>query len=337
MKNFQHNRIVVSVSGRFPLILLLIFLSLSAGCSGSKILSYRLVGNDWKQATAAAPFPARLSQSVLVFQNRIWVIGGSDNNSSAMYADVWSSEDGVNWTQVTANAAFGPRADHTSVVFGGRMWVIGGRSPGSTPLNDVWSSTDGANWVQETAAAAFSGRYAHSSAASEGRIWVIGGNSNGADLNDVWYTTDGKSWILAAQEAPFSKRQGHSSVYFNNEVWVIGGNNVPEFTEMTSDVWSSSDGVIWTKVSENAFPSRANFPLVSGDGRMWILGGFVTPHNRMDDVWQSIDGIRWTNVSQINSFGVRNLHGGAYFLNRLWVIAGQISATKVVNNVWYSY
>ncbi len=308
--------------------LLLAMLLITVGCD------LPLRGSDWQQA-ADPEFVERENFTVLVFQNKLWVIGGH-TRPTALLADVWSSSDGNSWIQVSEDAAFGARQSPLGLVFDNRMWIIGGFDAESEPLNDVWSSTDGTTWVCVTDSAEFSGRYAHSGAVSDDRMWVIGGRTDQGDMNDVWYSADGATWTAATLDAGFEKREGHSSIYFRNKLWVTGGSNVAEFSDMFSGIWSSPDGITWTKSNEDPFPARELFPLVEADGRIWVLGGFVTPHNRMDDVWHSSDGENWTQVYQMNGFGGRTCHAGAFFNNRLWVIAGQVSAAEVSNEVWYA-
>ena len=163
-------------------------------------------GVNWTQATAAAAFSPRAFHTSVVFNNKMWVIGGSyDDPETSEFTninDVWSSSDGVNWTQATATAAFSARSYHTSVVLGGKMWVIGGYG-NESDLNDVWSSPDGATWTRATAAAAFFPRNGHASVVLGNKMWVIGGYGNESDLNDVWSSSNGVTWTQATAAAAF--------------------------------------------------------------------------------------------------------------------------------------
>jgi hypothetical protein len=51
---------------------------------------YSTNGATWTQATAAAAFTARFKHDSAVFNNKIWVIGGTDNSSNNLN-DVWYS------------------------------------------------------------------------------------------------------------------------------------------------------------------------------------------------------------------------------------------------------
>jgi hypothetical protein len=94
---------------------------------------YSSDGVNWTRATDNAGWTARGDHTSVVFDNKMWVIGGWDNKAKN---DVWYSSDGVNWIRATAAAGWSARASHTSVVFDNKMWVIGGWDTAS--VNDVW-------------------------------------------------------------------------------------------------------------------------------------------------------------------------------------------------------
>ncbi len=94
-------------------------------------------GVDWTEVTESAQWPGRMGHSVVVYDNKMWVLGGGDYTSIA-YNDVWYSTDGENWTCSTASAPWTARESQSVVVFDNRIWVTGGRSASGTPMNDVW-------------------------------------------------------------------------------------------------------------------------------------------------------------------------------------------------------
>jgi len=128
----------------------------TTGCGSSTCLNdvwYSTDGIDWTRATANAQWVRRATHSSVVFDDRMWVIGGAipsgsndcGSGASASCNDVWYSTDGTDWTQATANADWAQRERLESVVFDSKMWVIGGVS--STILyEDVWSSPGG-QWL----------------------------------------------------------------------------------------------------------------------------------------------------------------------------------------------
>lgn len=145
---------------------------------------YSSDGANWTQATASAPWSTRQTHTSVVFDGKIWVMGGY-RVAGIHLNDIWSSSDGINWTQVTSSAPWGPRTAHSSVVLGGRMWIIGGQ----WDRNDVWSSSDGLNWTEVVSSADWSGRAAHASVAFNNKLWIFGGFlSGGTPASDVWFS-----------------------------------------------------------------------------------------------------------------------------------------------------
>jgi N-acetylneuraminic acid mutarotase len=142
-------------------------------------------GTNWFQVTTAARWGPRTYSASVVFNNRIWVLGGIEPGI-IFRNDVWYSPDGLNWILGTTAAAWPTRQGHAAVVFNGKMWVMGGHDLSIAGYrNDVWSSADGVTWTQATNAAAWGGRQAHAALAFNERLWVLGGLGNGY-YNDVW-------------------------------------------------------------------------------------------------------------------------------------------------------
>ncbi len=98
------------------------------------------ISPQWQQALNNIPWGATQWHSTVIFNSRIWVIGGYNGpyRSNAVY---WSA-DGTNWTTATPEAAWTKRTGHVSLVFNNKIWVLGG-SDATGYLNDVWSSSDG--------------------------------------------------------------------------------------------------------------------------------------------------------------------------------------------------
>ena len=69
----------------------------------------------WEQATASAAWSLRIQSTSVVFNNKMWVMGGQANPS--YLNDVYSSSDGSTWIRQTSSATWSARNGHTSVVF----------------------------------------------------------------------------------------------------------------------------------------------------------------------------------------------------------------------------
>jgi hypothetical protein len=145
-------------------------------------------GKNWKLATANAGWAPRAFHSAVVFNNKIWIMGGGNYVPEyKAYNDVWVSEDGIHWTEVTDHTPWSPRLWFSGVVYRDRIWVLGGWSNNpSRNWNDIWYSQDGMNWKKLNANKIWAPRHEHSSFVMNNRIWVTAGNTSPL-VNDVWY------------------------------------------------------------------------------------------------------------------------------------------------------
>ena len=57
---------------------------------------------DWELVTRNAGWQPRDSQGEVVFNNRMWIMGGWFDSFSAPPRDVWSSPDGKSWSRTTS-------------------------------------------------------------------------------------------------------------------------------------------------------------------------------------------------------------------------------------------
>ena len=198
-------------------------------------------GEDWILNNNNLVFAPRNSQTNLAFNNKLWVIGGSNGNR---FNDVWSSSNGANWTLETNAADFSRRSLHASVVFDNKIWVIGGLA--STRANDVWSSSDGVDWSLSNPSASFSPRSSHSCVVLNDKLWVIGGFDGTSLLNDVWSSSDGINWFESSNNAPFSTNRHSKAVVLDDKIWAFGEGSVNQITSL----WYSTDGNNWTMAIE---------------------------------------------------------------------------------------
>jgi hypothetical protein len=113
--------------------------------------------------TSDAPFSPHDAAGALVYQNKMWLIGGWNPvllAPTTVTNEVWSSTDGIHWTQVKRNmfipGIFNPATDwhgrHMAgwVVFKDKMWIVGGDDNAGHYQRDIWNSSDGAHWTEVT-------------------------------------------------------------------------------------------------------------------------------------------------------------------------------------------
>ena len=183
-----------------------------------------------------------------------------------------------------------------------------------------------------------------------------------------WYFKD-KIWVLGGQTLPPSRRGGtFLSRYLDQQRWralgtgetagalLVGarpdrrqrglqgphaGSSAADSTKRPgcrsgrsyNDVWSSADGVTWTRHLESApWAARTYHSVAVFDDRMWVLAGFLdqgpgTSGNR-NDVWYSSDGVEWT---ELPGTPWKGRHATSVFVydNALWVMAGSHMSADV--------
>jgi len=284
----------------------------------------------------------RHSHQALVFNNKMWVIGGELDTGKSN--NVWSSPDGNAWTQETAAAAFSPRLYHRAVVFKNKMWVIGGYDDYMN--NGIWSSSNGKKWdvvksSQEIVStsgplAYFSRRSGHQALVFNNKMWVIGGYADKRKYkNDIWSSSDGMRWTKEITSAGFSGRSRHQALVFNNKMWVIGGGNDDKH-KYKNDIWSSSDGVSWTQETASAaFSARSQHQSIVFKDKMWVIGGYGDNNEYKNDIWTSTDGKNWTQETASAAFSPRRSHKSFVFNNKMWIVGGDPLSDKS-NDVWSS-
>lgn len=300
----------------------------------------------WTQVTASAAFASRDGAGALVFDGKMWLLGGWNPSNPVDFpevcnSEVWSSVDGETWTEEVAEAPWEGRHTAGYAVFGDRMWILGGDPIHGHYQPDAWSSADGIDWTLETDALPWGDRVLHHTVVLGDTIYVMGGQTLPQFTaeeeptilyNDVWASTDGVSWTRILEEAPWAPRGmiGGSAV-LNGEMWLLGGGtyDTPDHLERDyyAEIWSSADGVAWTRHADAPWAPRQYHDVAVFDDRLWVLEGY-SGANR-SDVWWSADGETWTEVPD-TPWAPR--HASSIFVHDdgLWVVAGN----NMTSDVW---
>jgi hypothetical protein len=177
-------------------------------------------GTDWTELTDSAGWQGRAGLSSVVYNDEIYIMGGSFNDDPAIiggppirvyFNDVWKSSDGQNWVQLTDSASWAPRAGAVTVVKDNYMYLLGGEFgflcqplPCDPPyFNDVWRSQDGITWELVTDSAGWSPRPGHQVGVAGNKFVLFGGFGQSmnpddpfgsANPMDVWVSENGADW-----------------------------------------------------------------------------------------------------------------------------------------------
>lgn len=259
------------------------------------------------------------------------------------------------WTCVTEHAPFAPRDGAGGVVFAGRMWLLGGWNPRDKQHfphvcnSEVWRATEGESWTLVNPQAPWEGRHTAGYAVYRNKMWILGGDPlQGHYQSDVWASAGGVHWERIATTVPWAPRTLQHTAVFRGRIWVLGGQTLPQFApaeeRFYNDVWSTEDGVRWTRVTKHAPWSPRG--MIGGTAvlhdRLWLLGGgtYDTPRQPKrrfyNDVWSTADGVRWKRHLEHAPWSPRQYHDVAAFDNRLWVLEGYHQDGGNRCDVWYS-
>lgn len=262
----------------------------------------------------------------------MWVLGGQ-KQSGAYSKKIYSSTDGVNWKEEGSDSA--PiiyLVGHTSLVFDNKMWIIG-----NNPKN-VFYSSDGINWTEAGTDSFPINLNRASSVVHNNKMWVIGGVAKQGGSRKVFYSTNGINWTEAGNDSLPVGLYRFGLLSYNNKLWVIGGNYIEgdyqrTFTTLVSKkVYSSTDGINWTEVGNDAFPKGIfSHSSVVFDNKMWVINGYDGINKGRGggarEVYYSTDGANWKQVG-VGSFPDLQGENALIFNNKIWLIGGYTTTDK---------
>jgi hypothetical protein len=314
----------------------------------------------WVKVTSMAAFAPRDGAGALVFQGKMWLLGGWNPGDKKHFPricnnEVWSSRDGATWTLEKPNTfldrGFDPTKDwegrHTAgyVVHQDKMWIVGGDVNQGHYHFDVWNSANGKKWelVNREQKVPWGPRALHYAVAFRDQIWVIGGQTipsfapaDEVFYRDVWTSPDGVRWEKITPKEPCWSARGMigGSAVFRERIWVLGGGtyDTPKrpVRLFENDVWSSADGVTWKRhVATAPWEPRQYHDVAVFDGRLWVLEGYSKGRGNRNDVWYSADGENWYEVPN-TPWAPRHAASVFVHASALWMVAGN----NMESDVW---
>lgn len=238
-------------------------------------------------------FWGRSGAVYLYFNNKHWMIGGSETTSKN---DVWNSDNGIDWICVQPNASFSPVRFHAGLVFDNKMWIFGGRGDTGNNFTSVYYSTDGITWTLATNTPGWNACHAMNMIVFDGKMWMFGGQRQpdaAAWEYRIFSSSDGINWTYRGDGA-YGQREYSAIFVIGSYIYLISGFGAGG-DGYKNDVWRSSDGINWTQISTGQFTTRYGQRGVFYDNKMWVVCG--TNAGFINDVFSSSDGITWTELS----------------------------------------
>ncbi len=232
--------------------------------------------------------------SLVTDGGRLYGIGSaSTNDRGGSRVAVWVTDDGRSWRQAT-----GPFDDAhaTSVAVGDSgLLMVGGTNDGRHPL--AWSSRDGLAWESAPIEQPVDGGLG--GLAHDGDGWLAAGSiasgRDGPSAPVIWRSRDGVGWSCHVLDAGGFNRGYASKLYRSGDGWLaVGGaadgcgfgGSCPGH----SAAWFSTDGVAWTDVLLDGYPSA----------HVGVRNAFVGVGN---GTWLLRDGHGWERVSDGETSG----------------------------------
>ena len=210
-------------------------------------------GVSWQHHDSVGVPPFEMRAAAIAFRNRLWVFGGTNNETGACCArgDVWSSTDANTWQFESLGAPFSSMPGARMVAFNGELYLNASSSWERSQEQRLYKTSDVIDWVKaEPPNPIMVQAYARSESALltfNNRLWILGGRALDpytfhTVLGDATSTADGSIWTWNNQNA-FLPRYGHSGYAIGGRMFVLGGYN--DLTEQMGDIHSSADGTVW--------------------------------------------------------------------------------------------
>lgn len=184
-----------------------------------------------------------------------------------------------------------------------------------------------------------------------GEYWFMGGENTKEGsaqnpkpfYNDIWKSSDGETWSQVTNNADWSKRSYFNLLKFDNKLWIIGGidpsSELSQNVVLLNDVWSSTDGINWTKITDQGpWENRGQPFATSQNGKMYLIGGHThTAWTLHQDIWETSNGTNWSEVGSISddTLGAVEPRNGIWkqsvieFNNEYFMFGGSMSSQGV--------
>ena len=287
------------------------------------------LGYRWSRVPhSEAVFGGAAMSSVTVGGPGLVAVGSAGSDAA-----VWISADGVTWSRVPHDeATFGGEGGRTwmsDVIAGGPGLVAVGisgfdRCCGLARIDSVvWTSVDGLTWSRVPHdEAVFGGALMSSVTAGGPGLVAVGVVDSGGDPDEldgdaaVWTSVDGVTWSrVPHDEAVFggADNQQMLDVTVGGPGLVavgVDGQNVWDYSlGQVAAVWTSVDGVTWSRVSHDDavfgekdgsedWAGQVMFGVTSGGPGLVAVGADISPLSGVWTwgvaVWTSVDGVTWS-------------------------------------------
>lgn len=246
----------------------------------------------WNKVVDKATFPQGYNYPVFVFGS--WMV--------AMNSGAWLSTDGKKWIK-TELPDIGLNPGYQKYIqFKGAVYALGAMKGNYLDMklsSRISRTSDFRSWETVAERSNLPARVFYGAAVFGGKIWLVGGFDGHRYYNDVWSSTDAVNWTRVTDRAAWSERNT-KIVVFNNRLWLLGGDVIDGETDPNSnadkEIWSSRNGIEWTRVETNSPGKWAGTPVVFDD-KLWLIGANRNDGDFSNALWVTSDGVKWAQRS----------------------------------------
>ncbi|MGI9622458.1 MAG: sialidase family protein [Acidimicrobiales bacterium] len=217
-------------------------------------------------------------------------------------AAVWTSADGLAWSRVPLDEEVFGGASIGDVTAGGPGLVAVGSAwleAEDRGVAAVWTSVDGLTWSRVPYDEAMFGpgdEHWMAAVVVGGPGLVAGGWFANEDLYDqgtaVWTSVDGLTWSrLPYDEAVWGYGNVTSLVAVDSGLVAVGADYYPAQTDRGGRVWTSPDGITWSRAPHETFFNYSTIASVTVGGPGLVAVG--------DTFSSDSDGVVWTATPEL--------------------------------------
>jgi hypothetical protein len=220
------------------------------------------------------------------------------------------------WVKVTDQAEYKTGYNYPLYSIKNKLWAF--------HTEEIFSSADdGKTWARSRLPSIRRDIYQAQYAKFGDAVYAFGRHSGNYEKMNfkpvVSRTTDFEKWEVLSEKSNLPNRIFADVVEFNGKFWLLGGFDTRNYY---NDVWNSTDGISWTRVTEKApWEARNTYGrVIVFRDKLWLIGGGKIDQPPADDVWNSADGINWTQVT--GKMYTQPVLGGTpvAFDDKLWIL-----------------
>lgn len=267
----------------------------AVGSSGRRAAAWQSSdGASWRAVDGGAAFdavPEAHMTAVVPWRDGFVAAGYVGSLAGPISAAFWRSPDGGAWERIPATPAFdGARVDGLAIAPAtGSLVAVGRAGDAKTATGPAaWTSHDGRTWRRSSLATGTGVMLALASGDSE--LVAVGANLDSTKAV-AWTSHDGVAWDVAP-DAPaldnFGLKIEMRAVAWDGTRFVAGGHLLFGTQFSTAVVWTSTNGMTWSRATDVAAFSQGKIQAVSKGGPGLIAAGnFGAPDFSIPTVWIS--------------------------------------------------